>query len=308
MKVIVPNELSLLSCSIAESDTVDAPLWDAGKTYSQGQKVRYNHVIYESLLDGNKNNAPDTQWSGVEAKWKKMEATLPWKMLDDYVETQTRAPLEQNLSFCVPFNRADSFAFLNLEGSTARVRVYDDDEPDGEEVIYDQETNLIADIWHLSLYEYNYLPITSIKHLTVTDLPQVFSGRLCVDIDPGTGATAAIGHVVAGKAYKLGYTQYGAELGFTDYSRKITDEFGVTTLVRRSFASRESLPVYLHPDQMDYVAGILQEVRGRPCVWIGDNGDYGHKSLTVYGWLEDFRMVCEGPNENQLSLEIQGLI
>ena len=59
---------------------------------------------------------------------------------------------------------------------------------------------------------------------------------------------------------------------------------------------------------MDYVCQTLESMRGTPCVWIGDNSDDGHQCLTIFGWLEDFRMVCEGPNEIQMSLEIQGLI
>ena len=114
--------------------------------------------------------------------------------------------------------------------------------------------------------------------------------------------------MVVGAARHLGATLYDAEVGMTDYSRKDVDDFGVATLVRRSFASTTSLPLYLHPDRMDFVARVLQSIRATPCVWIGDNQDDGHQSLTVYGWLEDWRMVCAGPNETQLSLEIQGLI
>lgn len=304
MRVIEPNKLTLLSSSVSESDTEDGTLWNAATTYALDAKVRYNHVIYASLANDNKGNNPESGWSGVSAIWKKIGATGPYRMLDDYVETQTIA--NNQLSFCVPYNYADSFALLNLEGASARIRIYDDDETD-DPVIYDETIELVEDIFHLSLWEYNYLPIQTIVNYFQTGLPQVISGKLCVEIDAASDI-AAIGHVIVGRWQELGLTQYGAELGFTDYSRKSVDEFGVATLVRRSFASRASLPVYLHPDQMDYVVKVLASLRSIPVLWIGDNSTVGHSSLTIYGWLEDFRMVCEGPNENQLSLEIQGLI
>lgn len=309
MKIIVPNQLSLLSCSIAESDATDGVLWNSATSYAKDAKVRRAHITYTSLIDGNKGNDPALTWHGEDAKWKRIEATAPWRMLDDYVETQTKAPAGQALSFCVPFNRADSFTLLNMQGAEIEIKIYDEDEPEGEQLVYEETRSLIQDIFHLSLYEYNYLPIVCITGLSIANLPQVFNGRLCITITPGGDEdVCAVGHVVAGIGRELGYSQYGSEWSFTDYSRKTTDEFGATTLVKRSYASRESLSVYLHPDQFDYVTQTLTSVRGTPCVWIGDNVDDGHQSLTVFGWLEDARMVCEGPNEIQMSLEIQGLI
>lgn len=304
MRVIEPNALSLLSCSVSESDALDGTVWNANTTYALNAKVRHNHVTYTSLGNDNKGNNPESGWSGPSATWKKIGATAPWRMLDDFVETQTSA--SGNLSFCVPYSRADAFALLNIEGARARIRIYDDDETE-QQLAYDETIELVEDIFHLSLWEYNYLPIASIVNYFQTDLQQIYNGRLCVEIE-AVHDVAAVGHIIVGRWQQLGYTTYGAELSFTDYSRKSVDEFGVATLVRRSFASHASLPVYLHPDQMDYVIKVLTALRSIPALWIGDNSGYGHSSLTVYGWMEDFRMVCEGPNENQLSLEIQGLI
>ena len=327
MKLIMPNKLELLSCSISESDAVDGALWSASTTYSAGQKVRYNHVIYESLLDGNRNNKPDGEWSGLDAKWKKVDATLPWKMLDDFVETQTVAPENETLQFCVPFKNGDAFALLNTQGIVAKVKItdldadgsikdisahslyeYNYEELQGNEILLKKDYILLADIFHHSLYEYNYFPFRNIENIAATGIASPANGTLCVEIESCEGHSAAVGHVIVGRAYELGLTKYGAEIGFTDYSRKETDEFGVTRLVRRSYAKRISPELYLHPNQKDYVVSLLHEARGLPCLWIGDNIDNGYQSLTTYGWLEDFRLVCEGPNEDVLSLEIQGLI
>lgn len=304
MRVIVPNELTLLSCSVAETDATDGTVWNATTAYSLNAKVRHNHVSYSSLSNDNKGMNPADSWSGALAAWKKLGATTPYRMIDAYVETQTSS--NGNLSFRVPYNSADSFALLNLTGEKARIRIYDNDDPE-DPVFFDETISLIEDIFHLSLWEYNYLPIVNIRNYAKTDMPQIVNGELFVEIY-AAGDRAAVGHVVVGRGQELGWTRYGAELGFTDYSRKNVDEFGVVTLVRRSYAHRAILPVYLHPDQMDYVASVLAGLRGMPALWIGDNSTQGHSSLTIYGWLEDFRMTCEGPNENQLTLEVQGLI
>ena len=306
MKVIIPNRLELLSCSVSEGDEVDGALWDASATYGKGVRARHEHVRYESLADGNRGNNPAETWSGISARWKRLGATAPYRMLDDFVETQTVSPEGVPLIFGVPFDRATALALLNVEGGAARVTVSDNE--DDEEALYTADISLTRDIASLSPHAYNYELIDSRVNVAVTDIPMPIMGTLNVSIDPGQGSAARLGHVVVGAARYLGATLYDVEVGMTDYSRKDVDDFGVATLVRRSFASTTSLPLYLRPERMDFVARVLQSVRATPCVWIGDNRDDGHQSLTVYGWLEDWRMVCAGPNEIQLSLEIQGLI
>ena len=306
MKIIVPNELTLTQCSVSETDAEDGEVWSATKTYAKDDKVRYEHNIYLSLAASNKNNKPSENWSGENAKWGKYGATTPYKMLDDYVETQTEAPAGQKLTFTVPFNRATAFALLNLEGAAARVVITDTDE---NEVLFDEEFSLLNDISHLSLFEYYFEPLVYTDVFIRTDLPMPLNGTMRVELDPGDESMVAkVGHVVVGRDRYIGMTKYDAEVGITDYSRKIVDEFGKTTLIRRSFAKTASLPIYLHPDNSDGVTRVLQDIRSRPCVFEGDNRDEGYKALTVYGWLEDWRHVYAAPNEIELNLDIQGLI
>ena len=87
--VIPPNELTLLECSLEESDANDGVAWSAGTTYASGQQVRHKHRVYVSLVDGNRGNDPETSTSGTTATWMPVGATRPWRMLDEYVETQT---------------------------------------------------------------------------------------------------------------------------------------------------------------------------------------------------------------------------
>lgn len=304
MKVIKPNALELLECSVAESDDVDGVAWGETSTYSQGQKVRYEHVSYESLADSNKGNKPSETWSGTDAKWKKIGATMPWRMLDDFVETQTEGEEGQPLTFTVPFSRATAFALLNIEGATVHVTVVDDDEG----VFFERTYQVVKDIGDFSLYAYNFDEIEAIDALLATDIPMPISGTLAVEIDPGSGATASVGHVIVGRARDIGKTKYDAEVGITDYSKKSIDDFGVTSFVKRSYAKVASFELYLHPTQSDFVASVLQELRATPALWIGDNTDTGYTALTIFGWIEDWRSVYTGPNEQQLSVDIQGLI
>ena len=55
MKIIIPNKLELLSCSVPE-DTDDGSEWSEDTTYSKDDKVQKDHIAYSSLDDDNKGN------------------------------------------------------------------------------------------------------------------------------------------------------------------------------------------------------------------------------------------------------------
>ena len=306
-KVIEPNTLTLTACSVAESDAVDGVTWNSTTTYALDALVRYNHVRYKSLAASNVGKDPSVEAnnSGTAAVWRKLGATGPYKMLDDFVETQTVGTAGTPLTFTVPFDHANSFALLNLSADTVTVKITDGTGGDG--VLFENTYGLVSDISSLSLYEYSFSRIKQTSSIIATDIAYGVGGTMEVTINASAQAPA-IGHVVVGVAHNIGITKMDAESRITDYSKKTVDDFGVATLVKRSFAQRTSLPLYLHPDQSDYVAGIFTSLRARPCVWIGDNNDDGYNALTVYGWIEDWRSVYSGPNEQQLSVDIQGLI
>ena len=306
-KVIEPSTLTLTACSIAESNAVDGATWSSTTTYAKDAVVRYNHVRYQSLAANNVGKDPsvETNNSGTDAKWRKLGATGPYKMLDDFVETQTVGTEGTPLTFTVPFDHANSFALLNLSADTVTVKITDGVGGDG--VLFEETIEMVADIGSYSLYDYCFSRIKNTTDIIRSGIVYGVGGTLEVTVVAGT-QTPAVGHVVVGVAHTIGLTKFDAESRLTDYSKKTVDDFGVATLVRRSFAKRISLPIYLHPDQSDYVAGILTSLRARPCVWIGDYRDAGFNALTVYGWIEDWRSVYSGPNEQQLSVDIQGLI
>ncbi len=306
-KVIEPNTLTLTACSIAESDAVDGTVWASGTTYAADAKVRHNHVRYQSLSAGNVGKDPSVEAnnSGTSAVWRKLGATGPYMMLDDFVETQTIGTAGTPLTFTVPFDRANSFALLNLIADSVTVKITDGTGGDG--VLLEETFDMTADIGGVSLFDYCFTKIKTETSIVSTEVAYGIGGTIAVAINAAS-QNQAVGHVVVGVSRDIGLTKFDAESRITDYSKKTVDDFGVVTLVKRSFAQRTSLPLYLHPDQSDYVSGVLTSLRAKPCVWIGDNRDAGFNALTVYGWIEDWRSVYSGPNEQQLSVDIQGLI
>ena len=306
MNIIKPNTLSLVSCSVSETDAIDGTVWSSSTTYSTGALVRLNHVSYKSLQDNNANKNPASNYSGDNPYWQRIGATMPYRMLDDYVETVTEAPAGENLVFKMPFKRADSVALLNIHGVSAHFKITD--ALDGT-VTLDEEYSLQDDIEALSLYDYYFLPITSVDTYVNTNIPITIDGILEITIRAGgVDSVASVGHVVAGRKQEIGETKYGAEMGITDYSKKNTDEFGVTTFIKRSYSKNASLSLFIPAYKADKVANILSGVHSMPILIVGGNVDIGHAALTIFGWIEDWRQVYTGPNENEVRVEIQGLI
>lgn len=300
MNVINPAELTFISSSVPEDD---APLWNESTAYTSGAKVIHDHRVYTALADST-GKPPADNCTGADAVWRLVGPTNRYTCLDDYVSSQTVAPEGvTDITLSVPFNRCTGFALLNFWATTVRVTVTDID----GEVLHDVTTTPIKDVdgW----WNYYFLPLEYQIDLVVTGVPISPFATLTITLTHAGGPR--LGHIVAGAVWPLGATLYQAQGGQRDYSRKETSEFGETRLIPRATARRTSLPLYVHPGKVDTVHERLRALSGRPALWIGDNrdsGQGGHQHLTVYGWLEDYRSVCAGPNEISMTLDIQGLI
>ncbi len=303
MKVIQPNTLTIVSSSLAESDATDGPEWAAGTTYAAGALFRYQHKRYASIVASNVGNNPASTSTGtLYDKWRLLGATNLYACIDDTVSTQTVLDgIDQTLTITVPFSRATSSGLLNVDAAEVHVVVKDDQ----GDIYFDKTYSMTKDLASFSAYQYCFYPLETAHEIVETEVPMPVIGTLTVTL---TGNNLGIGHIVNGRAFTIGQTKYSASVGETDYSRKITDDFGVTTFVKRAYAATMSLPIYLHPDNSDGVIKIMHDIRATPSLFIGDNRDTGFQSLTIYGWKEDFRMVYAGPNEMEFTLDIQGLI
>ena len=86
MKVIKPVVFSssqLLSTTAVETEAT----YDAVTTYAIGNKVVYLTRIYESLVDSNTGNTPDTN----PTKWLDIAPANKYAMFDNEVNTSTTA-------------------------------------------------------------------------------------------------------------------------------------------------------------------------------------------------------------------------
>lgn len=102
----------------------------------------------------------------------------------------------------------------------------------------------------------------------------------------------------------LGKLQTGPVIGITDYSRRATDDFGVTTIVERGFARTLSVRLAVPADAVDELQRDLAELRAQSVEWIADDDI---DSLKVEGFFKDFSIDLATPPISYCSLSIEGL-
>ena len=108
----------------------------------------------------------------------------------------------------------------------------------------------------------------------------------------------------SGEVIDLGATETAPTIGITDYSRRVTDDYGVTTVVKRDFALRLTARIALPTGQVDSVQRRLAGLRATAATWIADNE---LQSLSVRGFVKDFAFDFAVPPISYCSLTVEGL-
>lgn len=301
MKVLKPTTVTdamLVSCTVAENDYAE---WNAATSYAIGDRVirLTTHRIYEALQSGIDATLPENATGGTTPRWLDLGATNRWQMFDEIVGSATTgaSPLEIVLQPGI----ANAVALVGLDDiNTVRVQLHD-----GATSVYDQTQNLdntpIYD-W----YDYFFAPYDTGDSALFVDIPPYGAGTLTVTFE-STGAPQ-IGGLIVGNAYALGDVEAGATAGITDYSRKETDTFGLTTIVRRAYSKRMSVKLFFDTAGLRRIHTLLADLRSTPCVWIGVEKDtVTYAPLVIYGFYRDFNIDIAYPMLSYCNLEIEGL-
>ena len=110
--------------------------------------------------------------------------------------------------------------------------------------------------------------------------------------------------VPGGAVIDLGVTETSPTIGIVDYSRRVTDDFGVTTVVARKFARRMSVRMIMPASNVDAVQRALADLRATPALWVADDR---FASLSVTGFYKDFSLDLALPASSYCTLTVEGL-
>lgn len=296
MKVIAPLTITpamLTSSTLAETEHA---AWASGTTYAASARCIKGHRIWESAQGSNTNHDPEAD-NGTW--WLDAGPTNRWAMFDGAVNTASADSADITVVL-TPGAIVDSVACIAASGSTVRVQMHD-----GATSVYDQTQSLDStpiDDWEAYFFADQVLA----GELLFQGLPRYLSGVLTVTVAEAASA-ASIGALVLGRLHDLGVTEAGASAGITDYSRKATDDFGTTALVRRAFAKRSQQRMVVDTSDLRRLQALLAGLRATPAVWIGDDNTDLFSPLVIFGWYQSFAVDIAGPVKSFCTLEIEGL-
>jgi hypothetical protein len=294
MKVIKPVTFDSATHLVSSTAVEAYAAYNPATTYAKDAFVDYGTFIYQSLVNSNTGNQPDTS----PTQWVLIGPDNTHAMFDDQTSTATTST--SPLTVVLDTGLCNSLGLLGLVGSQVVVTVKDDT---GGNTVYSRTISLDGTFIY-DWYQYFFEPYVQIGEVVLTDLPPYLTAELTVSLT-GTG-TIQIGTLTWGTQYDLGDATYGAGLGIIDYSKKETDEFGVTTFVRRDFSKRLTARLILPNAQINRVQRVLADLRAQPAIWVtSDVSDLA--PLTVYGFFRDFSIEVAYPTESFCSLEIEGL-
>lgn len=289
----------------------DYPAWVSGTTYSIGDKVirttATTHSIYERLQNGAGTTAPESD----EINWIRVAPTNRWAVFDD--SPSTLSSNSQYVTYIFKPGRINSIALLELDATEVSVNLYASTsvgQPPIEQYhgYNDLLNNSNVGNWYEYFYEPFYyqtsLAITNMVNASLLDLPQYSDTIMCITVAKGTDI-ASLGIIASGISYTLGNTQAGMSLGIIDYSKKDTDDFGNTILVRRKYSKRFKSTFFLLSSKVDTVSNLLSQYRATPVVWIGTDSAYSQ--LVIYGFYRDWNIDIPNNIGSFCSIDIEGL-
>lgn len=296
MKLIRPTSITdamLTSSTIPETDH---PAWAAGTAYVTGNRVilTSTHRRYEALAASTGINP-----ASDPTKWLDLGPTNRWAMFDDRVGTA--ATRTGSLEVVLAPGAIDAVALIDTDAESATVTLSVDGVTRYSRTQSFNIGGTAIDNWFSWFFE----PLGRKSTLLFLDVPVYETGVVTVTMTRDNPAdTVSCGTLIAGRLFAIGETEHGADIGIIDYSRKETDQFGVTSVVERAFAKRLSARVVMATDAVDDVHRNLATLRATPVLWIGSEA---FESLTVYGFYKEFAIDLAYPTVSYCSLTIEGL-
>lgn len=277
--------------------------YNAGTSYSIGNRVTYNYRYYESLINANLGNTPNLLANA--SKWLDIGPSNRWATFDNQVSTKSTSTTNITLVI-VPGAAVDTVALLNITGAIVSISVKD---APGGTVIYTGTQHLGGDVV-LDWFQYFFFDVNTLRTLVVfRDIPLYGNCEVTLTITAPAGVAVGSGQIVMGVKSHLGMVQYGMTAGIIDFSKKETDEtFGTTTFLVRGFTKKLNTQLIIDSYNINRVQRTLYGLRATPALWLASDDPTLEEPSVVYGFYRDFSTEISYPTFAICNIEIEGLI
>lgn len=308
MTIVQPVEYQWLSCNAPDDPSIAT--WSSGAAYKKLDMVQHLGRIYKAAKD---IASSKEQPSEAINDWVDFGAVNSRAFCDELISsmsvkqtTGTREYLELSINLS---DYCDMFAFINLNAYKIEFVSHDfRNVKNWHEYFYMDFAFHTVKREVMNWWQYFYSPL-EIKTQRVIKTPYKVKGELTIRIY-GINDYAKLGMLVCGTGFYIGETLRGAQVGAISYTKKITDEWGNSTIRKGRTAKKNQYTVVTETSRSDSITDALNKsLEAGVCVFMGDSRDRdGYDSLAVMGILTEFDLSISTLPYSELSVGIEGII
>lgn len=280
MRMIRPiaiTDTNLVSSTVLEDD---APLWYDETSYTTGDEVMLEHVLYKAAAN---NTDKDPRLEENRTIWPIMGVTNRWRMFDMTRGSEIQTTAADEIIVVISLTQLYSaVALFGLEARTVKIEVIDG----SNGVVYTKNVNTISNVGVNNFFDwfYGYEQRNRASQVVDLDVPYYPGAQLRVTITR-TGGVAKVGKLVCGRAVDLGCTSFGTELRYIDFSRRDRDAFGNLVFVARRKIIERTFQVKIDSDKIVTVETLIKSLDSTPTVFVGSPN---HAATIIFGLPVDF--------------------
>jgi hypothetical protein len=281
--------------------------WELQTTYPVPwtRSVNYtpNRVVYDTSGKlwktpyGAKGTTPLPTYTST---WVQVKSGNRSAMFDSYSSSQTSVNKSIKVQLTGAF--ATAIGFLNTNAETITVNIYTGV---GGTLVYTNTTGLGSSV--TNAWDYYFTdPSVKRKQAYLSGLPA--SAAYLIEVELTGADMVNLGHLILGTEVELGYAEYGLTSDITDFSRKVTDDFGRTTFVKRGFKRNMELQMLIPNENLTAVENRLEEVRSTPILVLASDNPYYIETVLRFCFYKTFRTEISYPTFAFVSIQFEGLI
>lgn len=283
----MPTTATLIYTNVPETDY---PEWSPGAVYSLNAMVQQltftDHATFLSLVPNNSSPLTDL------TKWQRTGSTKRWKLHDKSIQSKTTNANSIRLQYRID-GIFKCLALMDVTGTSVVIKQYNSSEVE----IYSKTVTLISGSNSSDTLN------RAVSDIILTDL--ISTANSFVDITINAPASlASVGELIFGEVLDFGATQYGAKVGFTDFSGKDQDPFGNYNVVKRAYRKTGDFTVMVPNTQIDFLQTLFAFYRATPLLFVGSDQ---YASTGIYGFFRDFDITIAYPQHSLCSINIEGL-
>lgn len=282
----------------ASNLTEDTPAWLSTLPYNYAQEVSYLDFIYRYAGENSTNT---TENPLISKDWTYVRPSNKTALIDNKPSTQSIQANTIEVSFLS--KGYDKLAFLNViaKSITVEITPLGYESPIKTIPIKLLNTSLITNLKEYATVELEW------KKSAYINLPVYYNATIKITIE-NIGSFAKCGHLISGKSFYIGETDWDMNLGLSSFKNKKLDEFGEYSYINRGITDTDDVRVTINTNDAFAIKQKIKDLDGLLLLFVLVENNTNLRNLMNFGYWEDFYILLSGPVKSEANIKIQGVL